>query len=99
IIAALLVRDCVKAPKALRDQLDADRARSSLVELEQEFLTGLQNARVYYDANLKERAAERFYKLATAQLPTGYLKQIDLQELERARRAFEDRAFSEAADI
>lgn len=96
IVASLLLRDCPTTTRAAR--LDADRARSSIVELEQAFLAALDNAREYYDADLKERAAERFYNLATTRLPDRFDKQVDPQELSRARRAFEDGAFSEAAD-
>lgn len=97
IFGDLLLRKCANLPTLQRNEVTRIKERSRVQQDADEFFLRLDNAREYKDKG-HDGPAARLFEEARERLPQRYSSKVNREELDKAKRAFDEGRFTEAAD-
>lgn len=97
LLSDLLLQKCVALPAPQRNEVVRIQEQSRIQQGTNEFFMRLGNAREYKSKG-HDGPAARLFEAATERLPQRYASQVNKEELEKGKLAFDAGRFTEAAD-
>jgi hypothetical protein len=94
----LILKNCPALPKTVRVEVSRVQEQSRIQQQSNEFFLRLGNARDYKNFG-HDGPAARLFEEASKLMPTSIAAKVRKDELEKAKRAFDDGRFAEAADL
>jgi hypothetical protein len=96
--ADLILKNCPAIPATVRMEVSRVREQSRIQQQMNEFSRRLGNAREYKNFG-HDGPAARLFEEASELMPTSLASRVPKDVLEKAKRAFDDGRFAEAADL
>ena len=94
----LILTNCPALPKTVKVEVSRIQEQSRIQQQVNEFSRRLGNARDYKNLG-HDGPAARLFEEASKLMPTSLAPRVRKDELEKAKRAFDDGRFAEAADL